>query len=282
MNEQNASLETSRLCIVALLPEPETVTATLNCAAAVARGHGSRIEAVQVGFDLERGIVSAEELDIQQIREAFEGSAPERGARIRQAFDAWSRSAEPAVDVGWRTDLGEVEVRVAAEATAADLIVMARPSNLDARDALHAALFRSSRLVLIAPREAVGGVEAIGRRIVVGWKPTDQARHAVEAALPWLKTAESVTVVCVAKVGALSYEPSVRDLMSRLGIEADFVTLPRDARSVGVQLLAEAHRLGGDCLLIGAYHHGQLWEAVLGGVTRDVLHHLDLPIFMRR
>lgn len=281
MTEQSASSETSHLHIVALLPEPETVAAALNCAVAAARDRDARIEAVQVGFDPERGIVSAEEMDIQQIREAFEGSAPERSARIRQAFDGWERSARGA-DVGWRTDIGEVEVRVAAEATAADLIVMARPSNLDARDALHAALFRSSRLVLVAPKEAAGGIAAIGRRIVVGWKPTDQARHAVEAALPWLKAAESVTVVCVAKAGAPSYEPSARELMARLGIDAPFVTLQRDARSVGEQLLAEAHRLGGDCLLIGAYHHGPLWEAVLGGVTRDVLHHLDLPVFMRR
>lgn len=282
MTEKNGTPEAGRLRILALLPEPETVMATLNCAAAVGRGRDAHIEAVLVGFDPKRGIVSAEELDIQQIRDVFEGSAEERRAKIRRTYDEWLRSVGDGVDVGWHSDVGVVDGRVTSEAVAADLIVMGRPSNLDARDAFHAALFRASRLVLVAPKAAAGGVAAVGRRIVVGWKPTDQARHAVEAALPWLKTAESVTVVCVGKAGAAPYEPSARELMTSLGVDATFVTLQRDARSVGVQLLAEAHRLGGDCLLIGAYHHGPLWEAVLGGVTRDVLHQLDLPVFMRR
>ena len=47
------------------------------------------------------------------------------------------------------------------------------------------------------------------------------------------------------------------------------------------QLLAEAERLGGDCLLIGAFHHGMIWDAVFGGVTRDVLASARLPVFLR-
>lgn len=268
--------EADHLRILVLLPEPETTTASLNCAVAAGRGRNARIDAVQVGFDPEYGIVSAEELDIQQIREAFEGRAADRRARVKQIFDAWKASASGAAEIGWHVDLGAVGGDVEAEAASADLIVMGRPFNLDARDALHAALFRTKRLVLVAPEEASGGVESVGRRIVVGWKPTDQAERAVEAAAPWLRRAEDVTVVSVAKQGVAPYEPSARDLFRRLGIEARFVTLQRDARSVGVQLLSEARRLGGDCLLIGAYHHGPLWEAILGGVTRDVLSHLDL------
>lgn len=274
--------EADRLRILVLLPEPETATASLNCAVAVGRGRSARIDAIQIGFDPERGIVSAEELDIQQIRETFEGCAADRRARVKQIFDAWKASASQAPEIGWHADLGAVGGDVEAEAASADLIVMGRPSNLDARDALHAALFRTKRLVLVVPEEASTGVESVGRRIVVGWKPTDQAERAVEAAAPWLRRAEDVTVVSVAKQGAAPYEPSACVLFRRLGIEARFVTLQRDARSVGVQLLAEARRLGGDCLLIGAYHHGPLWEAILGGVTRDVLTHLDLPVFMRR
>jgi len=269
------------LRILVLLPEPETVAAALDCAIAASRGRDACVEAVQIGFDPEKGIVSAEELDIQQIRATFEGSAADRRARVTGEFDAWKSRTPAGKVVDLRADIGVVEGDVEVEARSVDMIVMGRPSNLDARDALHAALFRTERLVLVVPVTAAG-VASLGRRIVVGWKPTDQARHAVEASLPWLKTAESVTVVCVDKAGAAPYEPSARELMTSLGVDAAFVTLQRDARSVGVQLLAEAHRLGGDCLLIGAYHHGPLWEAVLGGVTRDVLHHLDLPVFMRR
>jgi nucleotide-binding universal stress UspA family protein len=269
------------LRILVLLPEPETVAAALDCAIAASRGREARIEAVQIGFDPDKGIVSAEELDIQQIRAVFEGTAADRRARVRGEFDAWQFRTPAGKAVDLRADIGVVEGDVEIEARSVDMIVMGRPSNLDARDALHAALFRTERLVLVVPVTAAG-VASLGRRIVIGWKPTDQARRAVEMASPWLRAADEVTVVSVDKPGTPSYEPSARDLFGRLGIEARFVMLHRDGRSVAAQLLAEAHRLDGDCLLIGAYHHGPLWEAVLGGVTRDVLAQLDLPVFMRR
>ena len=49
------------------------------------------------------------------------------------------------------------------------------------------------------------------------------------------------------------------------------------------QLIEDALTLTGEPafgLLIGAFKHGALWEAVLGGVTRDVLAAAQLPVFM--
>jgi nucleotide-binding universal stress UspA family protein len=49
----------------------------------------------------------------------------------------------------------------------------------------------------------------------------------------------------------------------------------------GEALLAKAHTLSADLLVMGAYRHSPLRELLLGGVTRYMLGHADLPILMR-
>lgn len=270
------------LHVVALLPEPETVASCLQSAIAAAGPLPATVTAVHVGFDPRHALVSAEEIVIQQLRDRDEGTAAQRLARVAAAFEAWVSETPEAPPVEWRNDEGDVRASVVDEARDADLVVIGRPIHLDARDALHSALFRVHRLVLVAPRSPRAGGREIGRHMVVGWKPGDPARHAVEAARPWLTRAERVTVLCVARAGVEPYDRSARALFAALGVPADVVPLKRDARSVGDQLLAEATRIGGDSLLIGAYKHGVLWEALLGGVTRDVLARAEIPVFMMR
>jgi nucleotide-binding universal stress UspA family protein len=271
----------ARLRICALLPEAETALSTLQCAVAAARAGPSDICAVHVGFDPEKDFVSAEEQDIQQLRELREGGPRARTARIRSLFDAFVAASPDAPPIVWRDDPGCLSCHVALEADAAHLVVIGRPVHLDAADALHSALFDARSLVLVAPR-AADAQRTVGAHVVVGWKPGAAAEQAVEAALPWLRKAKRVTVLWTEKAGAAPYDASARALFARLGIAAEIIRLGSDRRGVGAQLLAAATRLGGDCLLIGAYRHGALWQAVLGGVTRDVLAHAELPVFLRR
>jgi nucleotide-binding universal stress UspA family protein len=46
-------------------------------------------------------------------------------------------------------------------------------------------------------------------------------------------------------------------------------------------LLDKAHDLSADLMVMGAYAHSPLRELVLGGVTRHMLAHADLPVLMR-
>ncbi len=269
--------------IVALLPEPETVPSCLDCALAAAEGFDVTIAAVQVGFDPRFAFVPPEELALQQLRARNEGALADRLAHTRAAIDSW-RSGRGEVPVTFRDDRGDVTAVVAAETAAADLVVMGNPVHLDGRDAFHSTLFWSKRLLLVAPARPLPGPRVIGRHIVVGWKPGDQVRRAVRQALPWLAKAEKVSVVTVRKPAGVAsdvdYGPSARAFFAELGLAVELIAIDRAGSSVGRQLLAETERLGGDSLLIGAFKHGALWEAVLGGVTRDVLAAAQLPVFM--
>jgi len=50
---------------------------------------------------------------------------------------------------------------------------------------------------------------------------------------------------------------------------------------MGAALLAAAHRLHADLLVMGAFAHGAFRERMLGGVTQHVLAEADLPVLMR-
>jgi len=50
--------------------------------------------------------------------------------------------------------------------------------------------------------------------------------------------------------------------------------------AVGQSLLREAHGIGADLLVMGAYAHSRAIEALLGGATRDVLSHVDMPVLL--
>jgi nucleotide-binding universal stress UspA family protein len=45
-------------------------------------------------------------------------------------------------------------------------------------------------------------------------------------------------------------------------------------------LLAQVARLDADLLIMGAYGHSRLREMILGGVTRDILRNMNIPVLM--
>ena len=278
MSENSAVAGTLHIC--ALLPEVETAVSTLQCALAAGRGLSATFCAVHVGFDPRHTLVSAEETDLQQLRDIFEGGPETRTARIKAVARRLPRLRPNAPAVHWRNDEGDIDANVVLESTMADLLVIGRPTHMDAADALHSALFHAHRLVLVAPREARDD-RTIGERVAIGWKPGMSAEQAIAAALPWLRRAERITVLWAAKPGAEPYDASARAFFASLGLDVEIRRLERRGKSVGLDLLAEAARVG-DCLLTGAYRHGALWESIFGGVTHDLLKHAEMPVFMMR
>ena len=51
-------------------------------------------------------------------------------------------------------------------------------------------------------------------------------------------------------------------------------------RAIGLALLQEAHAVDADLLVMGAFSHNRILEAVFGGATQEVLRSLDIPVLM--
>lgn len=269
--------------ILAVVAEARTARACLDGAlAAAAVEPDAAIEALHVKVDPMHLAGAPEEIALQQLRERDEGTAEERARAVKTVFDGWLAGLEAAsaARVRWREVVGAEEAIVLQEAKAADLLVLARPHDVDARDAVHAAVF-GAKLQLLVPRgwSPTNG-KALAGRIAIAWKPTAQAHRAVESAAPWLRRAQRVSMLVIAAARESGGVAEGERLLRDLAVPADLVLIPPSGQEPGDVLLRAAHEVGAGALVMGAYRHGHLIEWALGGTTRHVLAHADLPLFL--
>jgi nucleotide-binding universal stress UspA family protein len=239
---------------------------------------GATIEAFHVIVDLAHAAISSEELAIEQMRELREGTAFERADATRLAFVSWMAGLpEGAPKIEWKEVIGAEEEMVAREADDADLLVLAKPRNAEGHHALHAAVFRCGRPLLLAPSGWPPAGE-VGRKVVIAWNGTGGAWRAVAGALPWIVRAEEVTILLVAEPEDVAAE-LVAWLESE-GVEPRVRSVPRASGHLGDQLIDEADAIGADMLVMGAYRYNEPLEWLLGGTTRHALRHADLPLIL--
>ncbi|MHA1599850.1 MAG: universal stress protein [Alphaproteobacteria bacterium] len=184
------------------------------------------------------------------------------------------------VTVSWRERMGKQAAIVGLYGRLADLTAVAQPDrqrNLGL-NTLEAALLETGRLVLMCPPKPPGD---IGTRVALCWNGSSEVSRAITAALPILKSAEAVTLLCASesKKGALGPEDGQAYLTSH-GIACGIKTTAARASKTGQALLAGAKEAGADVLLMGAYGQSRRRELVLGGVTQHIIDYADLPILL--
>ncbi|KAA5611052.1 universal stress protein [Rhodovastum atsumiense] len=282
-----------------LLPLSGTVAgeAALSTALMIARSWNAHVTALHVRID-SRDVapLAGEGLSgamIEEMMSATEKESADRARAVRTMFDRFvaahgvpvmeARAGASTATASFAAVTGREEELVAQQARLADLTVVPHPEageDVSSSDALHAVLFDSGRPVLIAPQIPP---EQIGRRIAIAWNGTAESATAVWAAIPWMKRAEAVWVL-----SADEYQrrgpcaPELLDYLALHEIRAEPATFRPVDREVGAGLLKAAREFGADLLCMGAYSHSRLRQLILGGVTRHVLEHADLPVLMNR
>ncbi len=139
------------------------------------------------------------------------------------------------------------------------------------------------RPVLVVPY--AGRVENVGQQVLVAWNGTREANRALHDALPLIAGAQTVTVMHVGERAAdLDADRSALDLIVRHlahhGIAAQPEEAVHPAISVCDALLSRAADLSADLIVAGAYHHSPLRESIFGGVSRDLLERMTVPVLM--
>jgi nucleotide-binding universal stress UspA family protein len=272
-----------------LLPLTGTAAgeAALATAVLVARQWNAQLTALHVRADIrDVAPLAGEGLSgamIAQMMAATEKESDARAQAVRDLFDRGIAEHGAGVAACFAAVTGREAELVARQARLADLTIVPHPEageDVSSSEALHAALFESGRPVLVAPQWPPA---AIGRRIALAWNGTAQAAAAVAAALPWLGRAGAVRVL-----SAEEYQrrgpgaAELGDYLALHGIAADLATFRPLDRDVGAGLLKAVRDFGADLLCMGAYSHSRLRQSILGGVTRHVLEHADLPVLMGR
>jgi nucleotide-binding universal stress UspA family protein len=230
---------------------------------------------------------------IEEMMSSTEREATERSNAVRAMFDRFVQAhgvmvgeARPGLDsasANFVSVVGREEEVIAQQARLADITVVPHPENgndSSSSDALHAVLFDSGRPVMIAPHTAP---TAVGTRLCIAWNGTAESAASVAAAMPWLQRADGVRILTAE--GYQRRGPAAPELAAYLalhGVHPEIATFRTVDNSVGAGLLAAASEFQANLLTMGAYSHSRLRQLILGGVTRHVLEHADLPVLMNR
>jgi protein CrcB len=262
--------------VLAILDRPETVNSVLSGAARLLSFSGggninalaARTPPVSALMLADQAMTPAEEARRRAVEMEWAG-------KLRAITERWEAPAKPHPITAQFIEMeGDIAHFVGEYGRRSDATVMISARELGkTRDALHAAIFGTWRPILIVPPESQG---EFGRAVAIAWKDDLRAPKAVLAAMPVLAKAQAVYVL-----RARVAEAVVPAILKEHGIAAKAHAVPAHDGPVGAQLLKLAHELGADLLVMGAYAHGEWREALLGGVTRYMLDHADLPVFMR-
>jgi nucleotide-binding universal stress UspA family protein len=204
-------------------------------------------------------------------------------ARVRALVLPVPGSNPPAPE-GMATDFvapdASITATVEEHGSRADFIVVAQPDANDDRATRHAfrtAVFQTERPVLMVPSGEPA--EAFGRRVAIAWRDDARAVKAVIPALRILARAEQVHLFTGVRAGAAT--PASPAVLVEHGVRAELHVLAIGSDPLGQTLLDRAGELGADLLIMGAYTRLPVREMLLGGLTRHIVAHARIPVFMR-
>jgi nucleotide-binding universal stress UspA family protein len=266
--------------VILVVPDHPGAAATLLAAAQrlAELCEATRINALMVRAPPETTISPSEEVLTPEREAALRNAEAVRAAAIRSVFDTWAAGLPNRLASEWIDVDGIAELLVEERGRRANYLVIEQPPAGDygaSWQALRAALFSTGRPVLVVPRQTTG---SFGRRVAIAWRDDERAASAVLSLLHCLKRAEAVFVL----TGTRGTLPQLPAILAEHGVAAELHALPIGGRGTfGATLLAKAHELGADMLVMGAYQHSPLRELLLGGVTRHMLTNADMPVLMR-
>ena len=280
--------------LLVYVDQTDGAAARLRLASDLARRHGCKLIALYVrectpaqlrrrGI-AELGLVSSRQ--VARLDQDIEASISGAEERLKSLLEVLQR--EGGFQAEWRAVDGSASNVVSQHARCVDLCIVGRDHPGDessvADTFTEKLLFVTGRPVLFIP--AGIPLETLGRRIVVAWNSSPAATRALNDALPLFERAEKATILTInleefiAEHGALPIEQMVAHL-KRHDLSVDVVQLQNvGADSFADTLQAKACALGADLLVVGAFGPPRFWQDIVGGVTRDMLSRMRLPILM--
>ncbi len=205
--------------------------------------------------------------DLQVMEELLKA----RGDKFRAVADAAARPVQ------WRSALDLPTEFVLQEVRAADLMIVGSTLHPVLRDPYRCVdpgtvLLRAGRPILLVPP---GVASLAAKRVAVAWKDTREARRALADALPFLQTAEAVTVVELGEpdeeAGARRRLDDVTQFLLRHGVVTVSQRVGPIDGTVTHSLLRLVKDDAIDLIVAGGYGHSRFEEWIFGGVTHDLL-----------
>ncbi|WP_157218807.1 universal stress protein [Flavisphingomonas formosensis] len=204
----------------------------------------------------------------------------EREAHNRAAIE--TRLAHEDVPWDWTDITGEIAHSVVDKARLADIVVTSRLLDTallpDMRDITGRIVTQTRKPVLAVP-QAMTRFAATGRALIA-WDGSRTATEAMRAAIPLLALASDVRLFAVDDGRRTLSLSEAAAYLSRHDIHGSVQSVRDGIHAADRLIQAECEAWHADYVVMGAYGHGRLSEAVFGGVTRRMLSDSRLPLLL--
>jgi nucleotide-binding universal stress UspA family protein len=120
-----------------------------------------------------------------------------------------------------------------------------------------------------------------GKKILVAWKDSRESARALRDAMPFLSRAEEIHFLTVSRSGEAELDELLQRHLHVHGCGQAKLVVDRN-EEVAVPDLIRRHVgvVGADMVVLGLYGHSRLQEIMLGGVSRDLLRDMPMPLLM--
>lgn len=271
--------------ILCVLSEWDHCQSALTHATALAKNEDAHLEVLCLGVDrtqVTSYYAGANALILQETISRAVETADEIKQQVEAVLDGEPIAWSTCTSVSALPDLGR---HIAVRARFADLVVLAHPYGENVgpehEPVTEAALFEGRAPVMVVPD--TGDYQAPGR-IVIGWNESAEAMAAVRASLPILKRAGLVNITVI---DPPVHSPNRSDpggmlsqFLARHGVTAEITVLSKTLPRVSDVLSRHVIDTQADMIVMGAYGHSRLREAIFGGATRDMLEEAKCPLFL--
>lgn len=272
--------------ILTVRSDADSTETALDQAEALARANNGHLEVLCLGVDRTRigfydGGASAIAIQSMLERAREEVKATEAAVTDRLRTSEVPYGISSAI-----TPLGDISRVTAHHARFSDLVVMDLPygpgKGPEIEPIVEASLFDARTPVLVLPEDRKLPAE-LGT-VVVAWDESIQALAAVRKALPFLQAAKVVRIAVIdpPQHGIERSDPGgmLCQMLVRHGVTCEIDVLSKTLPRTSDVLSRHAQDTAADLIVMGAYGHSRFRESILGGTTRNMLEHAQLPVLM--
>jgi nucleotide-binding universal stress UspA family protein len=163
------------------------------------------------------------------------------------------------------------------------VFMQSEPNGVDNDDMIETSLFQSGRPLIVVPHIQKDGLKL--DHLVCCWDGSSAAARAINDALPLLAKAATVDLLIVLNEKTNSNTNVIRGAemakhLARHDVKVQIETVSAADIDVTNAILSYVADNSATLIVMGGYGHAKLREVILGGVTREMLKSMTVPVFM--
>jgi nucleotide-binding universal stress UspA family protein len=264
--------------ILLYVNDDEGLESRLAAALAIAHQQGGHLSCIQV-TPVSDYVAIDPFGGVYQLKTLFEDLA-ERAAEARVRVEA--RLMKEKIEWDWSIYDDGVAASIVSRSRLADLIVLSQADYTSSKSVHPLPLVADVSIHARTPVLAVpiaGSVFNPAGTAMIAWNGSPEAANAVRAALPLVKMASAVQVISFDEDQSFAMA-DVRRYLAAHGVTTGCNEHKLDGNTVGEALCHMSSALSASYVVMGAYGHTRFREAVLGGVSRHMLAHSQVPLLL--